>query len=342
MTEQGPRIGLIGCGFISGVHLEAYHRDGLDVAWLCDVDEARAAARRDEFFPHARVTSSAAEVFDDPGVTVVDVATHVDIRPGIVEAALTAGKHVLSQKPFVLDLDQGERLCRLADDAGLLLASNQNGRWAPHFRRLLDLAEDGSLGRLGAADFGVYWGHDLWVADKPHFATMHDLVLYDFGIHWFDLVATLFADRGPATVSAMIGRREGQVIDVPTQAQVLIDYPDAQVSLAFRGSSRTLDQGWFRVDGQTASLTHAGAPLGGDQLTLQTSSGTSVLPLAGEWFPDGMAGTMGELLAGLREGRPPSNSARSALEGLALCFAAIESARTREMVAVGAVRTLPR
>jgi predicted dehydrogenase len=43
---------------------------------------------------------------------------------------------VLSQKPFVLDMDTGERLANLADAQGLRLAVNQNGRWAPRFAYL--------------------------------------------------------------------------------------------------------------------------------------------------------------------------------------------------------------
>ena len=50
----------------------------------------------------------------------------------MIETALAAGKHVLSQKPFVLDLDDGTRLADLADESGVVLAVNQNGRWAPH------------------------------------------------------------------------------------------------------------------------------------------------------------------------------------------------------------------
>jgi predicted dehydrogenase len=44
---------------------------------------------------------------------------------------LRAKKHVLSQKPFVLDLDTGARLADLADEMGVKFAVNQNGRWAP-------------------------------------------------------------------------------------------------------------------------------------------------------------------------------------------------------------------
>lgn len=105
-----PGIALIGAGGISAAHLEAYARGGLDVVAICDRHSERAAARRDEFFPAARVCTDVREVLDDGRIEVVDISVHADARPALIERALEAGKHVLSQKPFVLDLDVGERL----------------------------------------------------------------------------------------------------------------------------------------------------------------------------------------------------------------------------------------
>ena len=53
--------------------------------------------------------------------------------PDEQQAAIDAGKHILSQKPFVVDLDVGEELVAQAEARGVKLAVNQNGRWAPHF-----------------------------------------------------------------------------------------------------------------------------------------------------------------------------------------------------------------
>ena len=63
--------------------------------------------------------------------------------------------------------------------------------------------------------------------------------------------------------------------------------------------------------------------------------------MEGNWFDDGFRGTMGELLAAIEENREPSNAAASALPGLALCFAAVESARTGRPMIPGQVRALP-
>ena len=207
--SRSASIGLIGCGRISARHLDAYRRAGYRVVALCDIVPERATARRDEYFPEASVEPSAAELLARRDVDVVDIATHVDVRPALVEQALRARKHVLSQKPFVLDLAEGQRLCQLADEMERLLAVNQNGRWAPHFAALLAARKEGLLGKISSADFAVYWAHDEAVSGSPEFANMEDLILYDFGIHWFDIVATLLRESLPA--SSVFARQVGFV-----------------------------------------------------------------------------------------------------------------------------------
>ncbi|MBO0703563.1 MAG: Gfo/Idh/MocA family oxidoreductase, partial [Candidatus Dormibacteraeota bacterium] len=248
-----------------------------------------------------------------------------------VRDAVRAGKHVLSQKPFVLDLDEGRELVQLADRHGVSLAVNQNGRWAPHHSFLLAAVRGGLLGTVSSADFALYWPHDVDVRESPVFSRMEDLILYDFGIHWFDLIATLFAGHGPAqTVYASVGRTADQVIPVPTSAQVLVQFRRAAATLVLRGSSHRARSGGYRVDGSAGALVHTTAnELGGRDplVTLHTDAGARPFALSGNWWENGMHGTMGELLASIESGRRPSNDARTSLPGLSLCFAAIASAR---------------
>ena len=67
---------------------------------------------------------------------------------------------------------------------------------------------------------------------------------------------------------------------------------------------------------------------------LHTEAGVARPELRGTWFNDGFAGTMGELLCAIEEGREPLNSARGNLFSLKLCLAAVRSSRTREAVSV--------
>jgi predicted dehydrogenase len=337
-------IGLVGCGWVASMQLEAYLEAGYNVVALTDVSIEKAEALRSEYYPDATVYQDLSDLLADDRVEVVDLATHVDVRPALVERALRAGRHVLSQKPLLHYRAVAARLCALADELGLTLAVNHNGRWAPHFSVLLAAARTGTLGQITSADFSVHWPHDQVVRDMAAFATMQDLVLYDFGVHWFDVLSALI-EESPVQVFAQVGQRPGQVIDAPTHAQVLVSFPHAQASLIFRAAEPRSERGAYRVDGTRGTAIHEGASLGGRKVRIITGEGEAetvyTSPTGEDWFGPGMAGTMGELLLSLDQGRAPSNSARSALLGLSLCFAATESAATGRPVVPGTVRHRP-
>jgi predicted dehydrogenase len=334
-----PPIALIGCGGITKWHLTAYKTAGYNVVALCDVDRARAALRRDEFYPEALATDDLQLVLARDDIEVVDIATHPPERPALVEATLRARKHVLSQKPFVIDLDVGERLADLADEMNVRLAVNQNARWAPHLSYIREAVRTGLLGSIDAIHCDVHWDHS-WVKGTV-FESIRHLILYDFGIHWFDFVSTIM-DASPARrVYASMARSATQTIEPPLLAQTIIEYESTQATLIFDGFTRFDHSDRTMVVGSHGAIRSTGPTTEDQRVELTTAEGIARPRLHGAWFPDGFHGTMAELLSAIAEEREPSNSARNNLPSLALCFAAVASAERGEPVRPGSVRQLP-
>jgi predicted dehydrogenase len=319
-----PKIALIGCGGISEYHLRAYAAMGLDVVALCNRTAAKAEQRRAEFFPAARVYADYRDVLARDDVEVVDITLHPAEGTSVIEAALHAGKHVLSQKPFVLDLDEGGRLADLADARGLKLAVNQNGRWAPHFSYLTAAVDAGVVGEVATIDCTLQWDH-TWTAGTS-FDAVHHLVLFDFGIHWFDVVSRLMRGRPARRVWAGVNRAPHQKMIPPILAQAVIDFDGAQARLNFNGHVLHGQEDRTVICGTKGTLRSFGPSLSDQKLSLHTAEGTAHAALEGTWFTNGFQGAMGELLCAIEENRPPSHSARSVLDSLALCFAALASA----------------
>jgi predicted dehydrogenase len=95
------RIGLVGCGFVSELHMHAYRRVyGVDV-------EVKAVAARGEhvvdFAKSHRIEAayrSFGELIADRGIDVVDICTPPHLHASMIVAAMQAGKHVICEKPF--------------------------------------------------------------------------------------------------------------------------------------------------------------------------------------------------------------------------------------------------
>ncbi|MGD0744796.1 MAG: Gfo/Idh/MocA family oxidoreductase [Verrucomicrobiota bacterium] len=331
-----PRIGLIGCGGITENHLKAYRAGGWDVVAFCDILEAAARQRRDGFNPRADIYTDYHKLLERDDVDVVDIALHPEPRAAAIEAALKAGKHVLSQKPFVLDLDVGERLVALADKHKRKLAVNQNGRFAPYVSYIDQAIRAKLIGEVQSVSMSLNWDH-TWIKGTP-FDSMHHVVLYDFAIHWFDMCALFFRGRRALSVFAGNAFAPGQELKPPMLGNAAIVFEGGTATLNFDAHSRFGPEEAFNITGTAGTLRARGPVCGAHDLTLFTRRGFARPALEGKWFNDGFRGAMAELLCAIEAGREPTNSARENLGSLAISFAAVKSADTGRAQTPGQVR----
>lgn len=334
-----PGIIVIGCGGIIKHHLEAYRDAGWTVQALVDVRRGAAEQMASKFYPAAKIFTDYQEAFRHCDGAVVDIATHPEVRIEIIRAALSAGRHVLSQKPFVLDLDVGQELVEFADARGLKLAVNQNGRWAPHFGYMRNAIAAGMIGQTFAARMSVDWDH-TWVAGTA-FEHVKHLVLYDYAIHWFDMIRCLLPESRATKVFASTGRAPGQQIMPNLLGQVLIDFDNAQASMTFDAMVRHAPEDRTYVAGTKGVVQSIGSGHQDQKVRVTTDDGPYEPELSGKWFSDGFRGTMGELLSSIAAKRACTIDGRDNLHSLALCFAAIKSAETGMPYMPGSVRRLP-
>ncbi len=334
-----PTIGLVGCGGISAQHLAAYRAAGYKVVALCDRNAHKVEERRATYFPEAATFTDYRDLLRRDDIEVVDLTPHPEHRLPMIEMALSMGKHVLSQKPFVTDLDAGERLVALADQNGVKLAVNQNGRWAPHFAYFREAVAAGLLGELTGAYLSALFDHS-WTIETP-FNEVHDLVLFDFAVHWFDIVTAFFGDRPAQRVFASTRQASGQRAKPPFLAAALIDYAGAQAALTFNATVVHGQQDRTTLNGTLGTAQSVGPSLSEQQVTLFRAEGHSIPALEGTWFREGFHGAMSELLCAVEEQREPNNSARNNLRSLALAFAAVASTRSGQPEVPGNVRRLP-
>jgi predicted dehydrogenase len=244
---------------------------------------------------------------------------------------------VLSQKPFVLDLDAGLRLVDLAEKKGVILAVNQNGRWAPHLSWMREAVRAGLVGDVQSVNVSIHWDHG-WIAGTA-FEAIDDLVLYDFAVHWFDFLVSLIGGRA-TSVFARTAHAKEQHVRPPMLAEAMVAFEGGQAALQFDGATRFGAEDRTFVSGSAGKLASRGPDLSNQEVALTNAEGLARPRLEGTWFKEGFRGTMGALLKAVEDKTEPLNAAGGSLDALGLVFAAIASARRGEPVMPGSVRSL--
>ena len=234
-------VGIVGCGNISAAYFRlAPLFRGLEARACADISPAAAEARAAEFGVRAESVDA---LLADPDVDVVINLTIPAAHFGVTKAALEAGKHVYSEKPFVLTVEEGLALKALADAKGLQVGSAPDtflGGAHQLARRLID---DGALGTITAGTaFVLSHGMEMWHPNPGFFFLPGGGPMLDLGPYYIaDLinligpVRRVAAMTGAATPTRLVtaeGPVKGQEIPVetPTTVQALLEFANgAQV-----------------------------------------------------------------------------------------------------------------
>jgi predicted dehydrogenase len=208
MTQTEPLRGaLIGCGFVSQYHIEAWKCVPVaSIVALCDVDPARLA-RAGERLPEARTYRDAAALFAAEALDFVEICTRPDSHPALVALAASHGAHVLCQKPAALTRPDLLAMIESCNHARVRLMIHENWRFRPWNRALRSEIDARAIGRpirLRLAHRDTRALRPDGFADQPFCATMPRLILMEMGCHLVDTARFLLGDV--ATVAATLAR----------------------------------------------------------------------------------------------------------------------------------------
>lgn len=152
-TQPRIRVACFGAGWVTTHrHIPALRaHGGFEVVALVDRDGDRAAAAaRAAGVPRHAVGSSVSDLSHLDEIDAVTCGTAPFAHHSVVRSALEAGKHVITEKPFTMTLEEGEELVRLAQERGLILAVVHNFQFAPSALKVRDWIDSGRGGQLRA------------------------------------------------------------------------------------------------------------------------------------------------------------------------------------------------
>ncbi|HNP85699.1 MAG TPA: Gfo/Idh/MocA family oxidoreductase [Kouleothrix sp.] len=161
------------------------------VVSVCD-QRADRRAHVESVYPAIRTCSDVRDVWSNPAVQAVAIATPVSSHYELALQALRAGKHVFVEKPFTTTSAQAERLIEEAEKRQLTLMVDHTFVYTSAVRKIKELVDSGSIGKVHYYD-SVRINLGLF---------QHDVnVLWDLAVHDLSIMDYLF-ERSPVTIAA--------------------------------------------------------------------------------------------------------------------------------------------
>ena len=141
-------LGQVGLGYWGPNLLRNFQAlPGSRIKTVCDLDE-QALARARELVPGLACTTKPEDLFLDPDIDAVVVATSASTHFSLARAALQVGKDVFVEKPIALKVEEAEELVHLASAGGLILMVGHLLLYHPAVTHLKRMIDDGKLGHV--------------------------------------------------------------------------------------------------------------------------------------------------------------------------------------------------
>jgi predicted dehydrogenase len=137
---------------------------------------------------------SLSDCIDKEEFDAIHVCVHTSLHYQIAKESLLAGKHVLLEKPFSLDIEECKEIIDLANNKDLILMVAHVLRFMPPYQKLKSLIEDEEFGSLKFLSLTRFSGIPLWGewAQKQSSFGSSGGALFDLLIHDIDFVNFLF------------------------------------------------------------------------------------------------------------------------------------------------------
>ena len=221
-------VGIIGCGNISAAYMRlAPLFKSIEVRACADIDAKAAQARAAEFGLRAETVDGLLAADDiDIVVNLTIPAAHYEVSKRILDA----GKHVYSEKPFVLSLKEGQDIARRAARKGLRVGSAPDtflGGAHQHARHLID---SGAIGKVTSGTaYVMSHGMEHWHPNPDFFFKPGAGPVLDIGPYYVTNLVQLIGpvkrvaaiSSTPAPVRTITSKpRSGEKIKVETPTTI--------------------------------------------------------------------------------------------------------------------------
>lgn len=221
MSITPVNVGVIGCGNISGIYLEAGQKfDILNIVACADIELARAEAQAAKYgIPRA---CSVAELLADPTIELVINLTIPAAHGDVALAALEAGKSVYNEKPLAIERADAQRMLALAAEKGLRVGCAPDTFLGGGLQTCRALIDAGVIGvPVAATAFMMSHGPEGWHPNPDFFYQRGAGPMFDMGPYYLTALVSLLGPVQRVTGSARVLFAERKITSQPLSGTMI-------------------------------------------------------------------------------------------------------------------------
>ncbi len=328
--------GLIGCGFFSQHHLEAWRRmPNVQIVAACDpsIERARATAQR--------AYSSAEEMLNAEDLDFVDIITRSTEHLELISMAAENGLAIICQKPMAPDWPTACRMVEKAENHGVRFMIHDNWRWQPWYRAAHAMIARGDIGTPVGFGFRCRWKDGQ--GDEPYpkqayFRQLRRFMIDETLVHHIDTARFLFGDI--LSIYAEAARRNARIVGedhailTVRHSNELIGWIDGHSFTDQEECGPSLDTATFEGESGSIRITGLGEIWRGDK-NIWTDD------FANGYRGDSVYATQAHFIDSLETGRAFESEAREYMEKtFAVVEAAYQSISSRRCVEISEMMTV--
>ena len=242
------RWGLIGAGWIATKAIApAMHAAPNAIVQAV----ASRDPKRSQSLNPITIHNSYEALINDPLVDAVYISLPNHLHCEWSVKALNAGKHVLCEKPFAMNVAEVETMVQAARNKNRILVEAVSSMWHPRMRRLVDHVKNGTIGELISIDSSFTFPAEI-EGNYRNSPAMGGGALYDVGVYPLHAIAALIGDDAKVEIESCDKKVSPSGIDLTSKWQIRIndsitasglasfEMPEAQ-SLVVRGEKSSLE-----------------------------------------------------------------------------------------------------
>lgn len=134
------------------------------------------------------------EIYNDPSIELVLVATPNDLHCAYVKACLAHGKNVITEKPMAMNTEEVKEMYAAAHQYGGVYAVHQNRRWDDDYLSMKRIYDEGEIGQVYRIESRVMGSNGIPGAWRKVFAQGGGMML-DWGVHLIDQMLQMVQDE---------------------------------------------------------------------------------------------------------------------------------------------------